>query len=196
MARPTIDDYKHVREIAIVLRKNYGMKFSEALRIAKPRMGEIECCQSEDSFRRRLQRKWNKKKEYWQRRADEEIKERFRQRLEQVFGNFAKNMRPVGRKINAAFRSPEMLEFFETLQRVSKQMEQVSENFAKNMRPVTININAAFRSSEMLESFETLKRFSKQMEAIRMPGIEALERVQRQHCAFRGIRPPFVHRVD
>ena len=161
MARPTINDDHHILEVAIVLQENSGMKFSQALRLAKPRMGEIENYQSEDSFRRRLQRKFNKDQVYWQSRADEEMRERYRQQIEQgiedvrrFVSGVAENMVPAVKGINAIARSPAMLEFFETAQRVEKQMAAVRMPAIKAMECVQ-------RKHDMI--------------------MKAMERVQRRH---------------
>ena len=129
MARPTLNDDKYLLEVAIILCSHEGIKFAQAMRMAKPRMGAISNYQSEDSFRRRLQRKWNKDQPFWREQASLEIKERRRQQIEQGIENvrrFAENVSegimPVVKGIHAAVNSPAMNEMFETLRRVEKQI--------------------------------------------------------------------------
>ena len=155
MARPVLNDDKYLMEVAIVLTGCEGVKFAQAVRIAKPQMGKINDYQSEDSFRRRLQRKWNKNQNYWQERAIEEIRKRRQQQIEQGI----------------------------------ESMRRIAAGVSENIAPVMKGIHAAVNSPAMQEMFETIRRVEKQIEIVRMPAIEAANRIQKQHDAIMRALP-------
>lgn len=155
MARPTLDDDRYLLEVAIVLCSYEGMKFAQAVRLAKPRMGEINNYQSEDSFRRRLQRKWGKNQTYWRETAIEETKLRRQQQIEQGI----------------------------------ESMRRFAAGVSENIAPMMKGIHAAVNSPAMQEMFETIRRVEKQMQIVRMPAIEAANRIQKQHDAIMQVIP-------
>lgn len=104
MAPPTIRDEDTILEISVIFNLHPNWKFSEVCRAAVKAAPAVK--HSEDSYRRRLQRKFNSRREYWLNCGHEELLRRreeqrriFYEDLGEKIENIAKVAGPMVEKM-------------------------------------------------------------------------------------------------
>lgn len=100
MAPPIIDDREALLEIAVIYQSKPNLKFAAVCRMALQRV-EVHS-HSEESARRRLQRKFNKQPTYWLAQGQEELVERRRLAFRQAGQTIARVAQIANLALNQA----------------------------------------------------------------------------------------------
>ncbi len=170
MAPPIINDSDTLLEIAIITLEQPHLKFTsvyrKAIQIAPPRR------HSDDSCRRRLQRKFTARREYWLERGQSERKARHAESIRRAHENmarFVEQMQPdlafatrfaheIAPSLKAAAQFAEQMKpYAELAGRISRQMAPLSE-LAQQLLP----------SPEVREQFAALQRAAEHMRGLKL----------------------------